>query len=36
MIKDISGLPLIILIIAGIIDCGLIAVAFRYFIKNGK
>lgn len=36
MIKDISGIPLIILIGATIIDCGLIAIAFRSFIKAGK
>ena len=36
MIKDIAGLPLVILICAGIIDCTLIFFAFKYFIKNGK
>ena len=34
MIKDISGVPLIILICATIIDLGLCAVAFKSFIKN--
>jgi len=36
MIKDISGIPLIILLCAGAIDCTLIFFAFRYFIKNAK
>lgn len=34
MIKNISGLPLIILIFATIIDVGIIAVAFKDFLKN--
>lgn len=34
MIKDISGVPLIILIIATILDMGLVAVSFRDFLKN--
>lgn len=34
MIKDIAGTPLLILIGAGILDCGLIAYAFRYFLKK--
>lgn len=34
MIRDISGLPLIILVIATIVDLILVAVAFRSFIKN--
>lgn len=36
MIKDISGIPLLILIGATIIDCLIIAVAFKSFITNGK
>ena len=36
MIKDISGIPLIILICATIIDCGLITVAFVSFLKKEK
>jgi len=34
MIKDISGIPLIILLVAGLIDCGLITVAFVSFLKK--
>jgi len=36
MIKDISGVPLIVLIVATIIDMGLVTIAFKSFIKNGK
>ena len=36
MIKVISGLPLVILLAATVIDCTLIFFAFRYFIKNAK
>ncbi len=36
MIKTIAGLPLVILIVAGVIDCALIFFAFRYFIKNAR
>lgn len=34
MIKDISGIPLIILIVATILDLGLVSVAFRSFVKS--
>lgn len=34
MIKDITGIPLVILIAAGVIDCGLIAYAFKYFLRK--
>lgn len=34
MIKDISGIPLIILIVATILDLGLVSVAFRSFVKG--
>lgn len=34
MIKDISGIPLIILIVATILDLGLVTVAFKDFLKN--
>lgn len=34
MIRDITGTPLLILIVAALIDCGLITYAFRYFLKK--
>ena len=34
MIKDITGIPLLILIIATILDLGLVTVAIKDFLKN--
>lgn len=34
MIKDITGIPLLILIGATIIDCVIIAISFRSFVSN--